>query len=105
MGRVFGLKTGQVCSHECDIGGDWTHIAAIRAGRETRLYINGQLSAVSHSPAEKAFDLSNTNPLFIGYGTQTYFKGAISDVRLYAGAHSAESIQGLGTTPHNFSSD
>ncbi|MFL2542459.1 MAG: LamG domain-containing protein [Candidatus Latescibacterota bacterium] len=105
LGRVFGLRTGQVCSHEADIGGDWTHIAAIRAGKETRLYINGQISTVSHSPAGMAFDLSNTNPLFIGYGTQTYFKGAISDVRIYAGAQSADAIHGLGTTPHSFSAD
>ena len=33
---------------------------------------------------------------FIGYGTQTYFAGAISDVRMYAGALTAEGIRRLG---------
>ena len=42
------------------------------------------------------FELTNTSPLFIGYGTQTYFAGAIADVRLYNGALSAQGIRVLG---------
>ena len=95
LGRVLGFRTGQVCSHECDIGDNWTHIAASRAGKETRLYINGQLAAVASAPNRKTFDLSNTNPLFIGYGTQTYFKGAISDLQLYSGALDEHAIKKL----------
>ena len=85
-----------MCSHEHDIGGGWTHVAAVREGVETRLYINGSLSSVSHAPARTTFDLTNTDPLFIGYGTQTYFTGAISDVRMYAGALTPEAIRRLG---------
>ena len=84
---------GQVCSHEHDIGGDWTHIAAVRQDKETRLYINGSLSATSHAPTRTTFDLTNVSPLFIGYGTQTYFRGAIADVRMYSGALPAEAIR------------
>ncbi|MDP7133616.1 MAG: LamG domain-containing protein, partial [Planctomycetota bacterium] len=86
LGRVHGFTAGQVCSHEHDIGGSWTHVAAVREGKQTRLYINGDLSAVSSAPARTTFDLTNVSPLFIGYGTQTYFKGAISDVRICRGA-------------------
>ena len=96
LGRVHGFTAGQVCSHEHDIGGGWTHVVAVREGVETRLYINGRLSSVSHAPARTTFDLTNTDPLFIGYGTQTYFAGAISDVRMYAGALTAEGIRRLG---------
>jgi hypothetical protein len=92
LGRVHGFRTGQVCSHEHDIGSGWTHIAAVRQDKETRLYINGSLAAVSHAPPRTTFDLTNTSPLFIGYGTQTYFKGVIADVRMYAGALTAEVV-------------
>lgn len=92
LGRIHALTTGQVCSHEHDIGGDWTHVSAVRERKETRLYINGSLSASSRAPARTTFDLTNVSPLFIGYGTQTYFKGAISDVRMYRGALSPEEI-------------
>jgi hypothetical protein len=99
LGRVHGFTTGQVCSHEHDIGGGWTHVAAVRKGKETRLYINGNLAASSQAPARTTFDLSNTSPLFIGYGTQTYFTGAIADVRLYAGALTTEAVGELGCLP------
>lgn len=96
LGRVHGFTAGQVCSYERDIGGDWTHIAAVREGKETRLYINGNLLSVSRAPTRMTFELTNTSPLFIGYGTQTYFAGAIADVRLYNGALSAQGIRVLG---------
>ena len=99
LGRVHGFTAGQVCSHERDIGGGWTHVAAVRQGKETRLYIDGSLSSVSHAPARTTFDLTNTNPLYIGYGTQTYFAGAISDVRLYTGALTAGALRELGQAP------
>jgi hypothetical protein len=83
LGRVHALTIGQVCSHEYDIGGKWTHITATREGKETRLYIDGKLSASSQSPDRTTFDLTNVSPLHIGYGPQTYFRGAIADVRLY----------------------
>lgn len=98
LGRVHALTTGQVCSHEHDIGGGWTHLAAVRSGKETRLYVNGSLSATSHAPARTTFDLSNASPLFIGYGPQTFFRGAIADVRLYGGALSAEAVRALADT-------
>jgi hypothetical protein len=85
LGRVHGYTAGQVCSHEQDIGGAWTHVAAIREGQETRLYINGSLSATAHAPAQTTFDLSNTSPWHIGFGAQTFFHGAIADVSLYSG--------------------
>ena len=96
LGRVQALGTGQVCSHERDIGGAWTHVAALRQGKETRLYINGRLSSSSRAPARTTFDLTNTSPLVIGCGAQTYFHGAIADVRLYGGALPGEAIHRLG---------
>ncbi len=95
LGRVHAFTAGQVCSHERDIGGNWTHVVAVRQNKETRLYINGKLSSTACAPERTTFDLTNTSPLSIGYGTQTYFKGAIADVRLYDGALTTEAVQQL----------
>ena len=92
LGRVHALTVGQVCSHEHDIGGEWTHLSAIREGKETRLFINGNLSSSSRSPEHTTFDLTNVSPLYLGYGPQTYFRGAMADVRLYDGAISEHEI-------------
>ncbi|MGD9853690.1 MAG: LamG domain-containing protein [Planctomycetaceae bacterium] len=95
LGRVFAIQAGQVVSHERDIGGDWTHLAAVRSGRELRLYLNGQLSATSTLRPGPAFDLTNAAPLRIGFGAQNYFSGAMAELRLYAGALQSDEIRTL----------
>ena len=83
LGRVYAAQAGQMVSHEHDFGGDWTHLVAVRAGAQLRLYLNGRLAGTSTAPAGHCFDLSNTRPLWIGSGAQSSFDGAIADVRLY----------------------
>lgn len=86
LGRVLAFQAGQVVSHERDIGGGWTHLAAIRRGKGLHLYVNGRLSASSQAAGGRTFHLANTQPLHIGLGAQGHFSGAMSDLRLYAGA-------------------
>ncbi|MBM4073252.1 MAG: LamG domain-containing protein [Planctomycetes bacterium] len=95
LGRVFSLQAGQVVSHERDIGGQWTHIAAVRRGRNLELYINGKQTASSRLREGAAFNLSNKAPLWIGFGAQNYFHGAMADLRCYGGALNAETIRQL----------
>jgi len=95
LGRVLACQAGQVVSHEQDIGGGWTHLAAIRRGKDLRLYVNGRLSASSQAPAGHTFHLANTQPLTIGFGAQGHFSGAMSDLRLYAGALSDAQVSEL----------
>lgn len=97
LGRVFSLQAGQVASHETDLGGDWTHLAALRRGDQTELYINGKRTAVSTKPGDEPFQLSNTVPLTIGRGAQNSFHGDLTDVRWYAGALNAETIRQLAS--------
>ncbi len=85
-GRVLACRMGHVVGHEYDIGGAWTHIAAVRAGDRLRLYVNGALSAESLAPAGQVFDLTNAEPLRIGFGAQGSLTGSIANVRLYRGA-------------------
>lgn len=86
LGRVYSVQAGAVASHERDIGGNWTHLCAVREGRAIRLYINGELSSSAEAPAGQHFDLSNTQDLLIGFGPQNTFAGAIADIRIHSGA-------------------
>jgi hypothetical protein len=45
--------------------------------------------------ADRRFDLTNSEPLFIGFGSQTYFTGDISDLRLYSRALDQEELLSL----------
>lgn len=95
LGRVYSIQAGQVVSHEHDIGGKWTHLAAVRAGRTLKLYVNGKLAATSDLRDGPAFNLSNDRPLLIGFGAQNYFTGAMADVRLYDGSLGDEVVADL----------
>ena len=44
------------------------------------------------TPECRALDLSNSEPLWIGFGAQTHFGGAIADVRLNERALKAEEV-------------
>jgi len=94
-GRVLFCQTGMAASHEHDVGGDWTHVVAVRGSKDLRLYINGMLSHRMIAPRSHHFHLGNAEPLLIGSGAQSSFDGAISDVRLYGGALNARQVQEL----------
>ena len=95
MGRVFAYQAGQVVSSERDIGGSWTHVAAVRHGRNLKLYINGMLVTTSQLRAGPLFNLTNDRPLLVGFGAQNYFTGAIADLRLYHGALGADAVRAV----------
>lgn len=98
LGRVKSMQAGQVVSHERDIGGAWTHVAAIRRGKNLELYINGKLSSSSTLRAGAPFNLSNSMPLLIGNGVQNAFHGSMSDLKFYEGALDVNAVQTLART-------
>ena len=55
LGRVYSVRAGQVASHEKDIGGGWTHLAAVRQGPQLRLFVNAQLAASTQAPEGRDF--------------------------------------------------
>ena len=93
LGRVYALQAGQVVSHHYDVGGVWTHLAAVRHGKQLRLYVNGRMAATSQLVENRTFDLTNARPLWIGFGEQGYFTGAMADLRWYTGALDAEQVE------------
>ncbi|MBC8877328.1 MAG: LamG domain-containing protein [Planctomycetes bacterium] len=93
LGRIYSLQTGQVVGYGHDIGSGWTHLAAVRQGRQLRLYVNGRLAATSQLAADRIFNLTNSQPLRIGLGAQGHFTGAIADLRWYRGTLDAEGVE------------
>lgn len=93
LGRIYALQCGQVVSHEHDIGGDWTHLMAVRKGRKLSLYMNGKYCETTLSECSTDFNLTNRVPLLIGFGPQSHFHGKMRDVRLYSRALGKEEIQ------------
>jgi hypothetical protein len=92
LGRVYSVRAGQVASHEKDIGGGWTHLAAVRQGPQLRLFVNAQLAASTQAPEGRDFNLSNDRPLTIGFGSQGHFSGALADLRWYTRALDAKEL-------------
>jgi concanavalin A-like lectin/glucanase superfamily protein len=80
-GKVYCLTAGAGVSLDADFGAGWKHIAAVRNGRDLKLYVDGKLAA--SSVAERGLEIFNGSPLRIGLGQQAHFRGKIQDVRLY----------------------
>jgi hypothetical protein len=83
-GHVFSMQAGAVASDSRELATGWHDVAAVRDGAEVKLYVDGRLRA--QSIGEAPLDLSNDQPLRIGFGAYDYFRGKIADVRLYNSA-------------------
>lgn len=94
-GSVYSVQAGQCISYDKDLGPGWRHLAALRAGGELRLYVDGRLVSKSEPFHTDEYDLSVKQPLKIGFGEQDYFTGRIREVRLYHRALSAGEIDAL----------
>jgi len=94
-GKVYSWRAGRVAMSDRALPSGWHHVAAVRDGKSLRLVLDGVEVAreTGFDPAD--FDLSVDQPLRIGLGPNDYFKGRLSDVRLYSKALSASQIQEL----------
>jgi hypothetical protein len=71
----------------------WYHLAAVVAGNEIRLSINGKLDSKKTRAGTPS---TSADPLTIGYGTyHSYFLGVLDDVRIYNRALGAEEVTSL----------
>lgn len=86
VGRVYSMEAGRNVSFDDDLGSTWRHIAAVRQSGRLKLYVDGKPVGVSEPFSDDQFDLSNSEPLLIGLGTQSHLRGLMSDVRLYGRA-------------------
>jgi hypothetical protein len=90
-GRVFSMQTGAVASDSRELTTGWHNVAAVRDGAGAQIYVDGKLRAQANGDA--ALDLTNNQPLRIGFGAYDYFRGKIADVRLYGRALSETELQ------------
>jgi hypothetical protein len=81
-----------MATHDHTLPAGRHHIVAVRDGETLRLYVDGKLVAQSSSFDANNFNLNTEQPLKIGFGAHQYFKGAMSDLRLYRGALTADEI-------------
>jgi hypothetical protein len=97
-GKVYALEAGRNATCDRPLAPGWRHLAAVRSGGELKLYINGEVVGTSSRFDPAGYDLSNGQPLWIGFGQHDYFCGSMADVRLYRGALSAEEITTIAGT-------
>lgn len=91
-GRVYSMEAGKCISYENDLASGWKRLVAVREKGILKLYVNGKLVAKSAPFDQAAYDVSNNQPLRIGFGQTDYFCGKIADVRIYNRALQDEEI-------------
>ena len=96
-GRVYSIEAGKAATWDRVFPEGWHHVAAVKDKGGLRVYVDGELVAVSRGSAPKGYDLSNDRNLLIGFGTHDYFRGSMSDMRLYGRALGEGEIEALAT--------
>lgn len=101
-GRIYSWRAGRMVTADRFLSSGWHHVAAVRAEGRLQLFVDGKPAAEESGFNGADYNLSNGQPLQIGFGPNDYFKGCLSDVRLYARALSVADIRELarpGNTP------
>ncbi|WZO97078.1 LamG domain-containing protein [Isosphaeraceae bacterium EP7] len=93
-GRVHALEVGQSLTLDRALEPGWKHLSAVRQGGRLSLYVDGTQVA-SSSLQGPPLDLTNQSPMRIGFGMHDYFRGSLSDLRVYNRAISAAEIAAL----------
>jgi hypothetical protein len=70
-------------------------LAAVRQADRLKLYVDGKLVAESVIANPSALDITNEQPLRIGFGGNDYFSGSMSDLRLYGRALTSDEIANI----------
>jgi len=82
-GHIFSLEAGKCVTHDSELQPGWRHIAAVKQAGLLKLNVDGRLVAQSSGFNPRDYDLSNTQPLKIGFGQHDYFNGRMKDLRIY----------------------
>ena len=98
-GDVYSFQTGSCVSDDRDLGSGWKHVAAVRRGRQLKLFVDGEMVATTINSGSP-LDLSCDAPLRIGFGPQGYFDGKIREVRVYDRSLSDELVKTLANNAH-----
>lgn len=94
-GRVFKIEAGRNVTHDHALQPGWRHLAAVRDGVRLRLYVDGKPIGESAAFDPSGFDLTNDQPLRIGFGAGDYFNGWMRNLRIYDRVLSGDEIHKL----------
>ncbi|MHB0998102.1 MAG: LamG domain-containing protein [Armatimonadota bacterium] len=92
-GHIFSIEAGKNVTWDRELPPGWQHVTAVRDGDMLKLYVNGKFVSSSSKFTPSDYDISNNNPLLIGFGANDYFNGRIRDMRLYNKALTAREVK------------
>jgi hypothetical protein len=98
-GHVYSLESGRCVSHDRSLPPGWQHLAVVKSGEMIKLYINGGLVATSTRFDRSDYDLTNREPLLVGFGQHDHFNGKMRDLRIYRRALAATELRTLASGP------
>eukprot|EP00913_Durusdinium_trenchii_P008807 g8273.t1 len=101
-GRVHSIEVGKNVTHDTALTPGWHHVAAVRSKNRLTLYIDGRQVAQSTEFDGSRYDLTNTSPLHVGFGSHDHLRGSLSDVRIYNHPLTAADISKLARQPTPF---
>ena len=97
-GHVYSLEAGKCASHDRALRPGWRHLAAVKSGGLLKLYVDGEC-VVQTGPFDPAkYNLTNKQPLLVGFGSHDHFNGKMRDLRIYRRALVDADLAILGKT-------
>jgi hypothetical protein len=94
-GRVFAHEVGKNVTCDRELTAGWRHVAAVKSAGRLELFVDGRSVARSGSFNPDEFNLTSDQPIRLGFGANDYFRGRLSDVRIYRAALDAADIARL----------
>lgn len=91
-GHVYALEAGKCVSDDRALGPGWRHLAAVKADGSLKLYVDGRRVAQTAQFDPADCDLTNRQPLLVGFGKHDHFNGKMRDLRMYRRALSEEEL-------------
>lgn len=94
-GHVRSFAAGQNVTYDRELPSGWRHVAAVRERDRLKLYVDGELVSQSREFTADQFDLTNQQPLTIGFGPHDHFFGKLRNLRLYSTALSSAEVRAV----------
>ena len=82
-GHVHSLDAGKCVSDDRALRPGWRHLAAVKNDGSLKLYVDGQCVARAAQFDQAHCDITNRQPLLVGFGQHDHFNGKIRDLRIY----------------------
>ncbi len=98
-GHVLSIEAGKNVTHDRELAPGWRHLTAVRDTGRLKLFIDGKLVARSVEFERADYDLTNDQPLKIGFGPNDFFNGRLRDLQIYSRPLADGEISKLATRP------